>query len=373
MTLQAFFLARDALAQLFNQLDAHYDRIIGPTVKDGAVVYAELQSPQQLPAGFRDTTAAGHYRLEKEDSPRCFDWVSTPQGLKPWVFLPEESLWVLKPQGDGDQAGFSSCEVPVERLAVLGVRACDLAALKLLDQHFLQGDYNDPRYRQRRAGLLIIAVNCHRSLETCFCVSTGDGPEVTRGHDLVLDELDEGFVVAAGSSQGEDLLNKLDLAPATAQQLEAAIARRQPATRQQRALPARDLRTALYAAEADVTRWEEVAGRCLTCGNCTAVCPTCFCFRTGDEATLDGSQITHRRQWDSCFSDAHSHLAGTQIRNQPAHKYRQWLLHKLAYWHQQYGRSGCTGCGRCIAWCPAAIDLVAEARRLCQEEGLADD
>ncbi|WP_379909964.1 4Fe-4S dicluster domain-containing protein [Marinobacterium aestuariivivens] len=251
--------------------------------------------------------------------------------------------------------------------AVIGVRACDLAALALQDRHFLEGDYPDPHYRDRRERLLLVAVNCHRSAETCFCVSTGDGPEVTGGADLVLDELDQGFLVKAGSDRGRRLLDALPTRPVQGRFRRRAKALRKEARIQQRALPSRDLRAPLYAAREDQRHWHSVAERCLTCGNCAASCPTCFCFRVDEETPLDGSQSQAVRRWDTCFNDEHSYLVGHVVRKSAEHKYRQWLTHKLATWHDQYGRSGCTGCGRCITWCPVGIDIVEEAERLCTE------
>jgi ferredoxin len=370
------YLSHQAIALLFEQLGSICERIVGPTMKAGAIVYQELDSPAQLPQGYQDQTEAGVYRLQQTDSQRCFDWVSTAQGIKPWVYLPEQPLWTFQAdQSDTDKpcSGFTPCDSNAADTAIIGARACDLAALKLLDQHFLEGEHVDPHYQAQRDSLFIVAVNCHRSLDTCFCVSTGDGPEVSFGHDLVLDELDDGFVVNSGSQRGADLLQSMQLPQATVAQSEAAQKLRQGAKQQKRAIPTKEQLSGLIQAEADESRWEEVASRCLSCGNCTAVCPTCFCFRNHDETSLDGNVTTHLRQWDSCFSDGHGHLAGTQIRNHPEHKYRQWLMHKLVYWHEQYGRSGCSGCGRCITWCPAAIDLVAEAEKLSSPAEGSDD
>jgi ferredoxin len=107
-------------------------------------------------------------------------------------------------------------------------------------------------------------------------------------------------------------------------------------------------------------RWDEVANRCLSCANCTMVCPTCFCNSVRDVSDLAGEHIERQRQWDSCFNLDFSYMNGGIVRSQIRHRYRQWLTHKLATWIDQYGTSGCVGCGRCITWCPVGIDLTEE-------------
>ena len=134
------------------------------------------------------------------------------------------------------------------------------------------------------------------------------------------------------------------------------------AQQQTRSLPSHNLRDALFA-NLEHPRWEDVAERCLSCGNCTSVCPTCFCHSETDETALDGDHSLHARQWDSCFTQGHSYIHGMTIRADTRTRYRQWLTHKLGSWHDQYGRSGCVGCGRCIAWCPVGIDITARGSR----------
>jgi len=261
---------------------------------------------------------------------------------------------------------FDAPSTKLKATAVLGVRSCDIAALKLQEAHFLDGVTRDSSFAAQRDSLLIIAVNCSHPAATCFCASTGDGPSCSSGYDLLFDELDEGFVIQSGSEMGASILAELPLASVTDTQLNAVELQQRAATLQQRHLPSRNLRDALFAS-LDHPRWQSVAERCLACGNCTSVCPTCFCHSEHDEPALSGEVSTHLRHWGSCFTADHSYIHGVVIRASIAERYRQWLTHKLGSWHDQYGRSGCVGCGRCIAWCPVGIDITEEATAICGE------
>lgn len=351
------FLPRQELQRLVDRLRTAGFSCIGPQLHDGTIAYDTFDTVSALPRGMHDQQAPGSYRLTSGNGERCFAWANGPQALKPLTFAPRESLWQAY-QG----AGFAPAPLHDVPTAVIGVRACDLAALHIHDQHFR---HNDPYYAARRQRLFLVAVNCSHPADTCFCVSTGDGPEAQAGFDLVLDELDEGYIVRSGTPAGGNILRELFLHPASdAQRAEAQQQNTAAAARQIRVLPGRNLRDALFA-RLEHARWDDVAARCLSCGNCTAVCPTCFCHSERDEPALDGRSSVHYRQWDSCFTEGHSYIHGVVIRAETKFRYRQWLTHKLGSWHDQYGRSGCVGCGRCISWCPAAIDITAEAAALC--------
>ena len=357
------FLPRTQFKRLFETLQKSGYRIVGPQLRDGAILYDTLESEQQLPQGVTVKQTPGQYRIESTSQPHYFAWANGPQALKPFLFKPREVLWRAEREDDG-QLHFSDIQPVAEPLAVIGVRACDLAALKLQDQHFMQDDYPDPSYTAQRKQTFLVAVNCSHPAETCFCHSTGDGPAASSGYDLVMNELDDGFVMNAGSEMGETILASLALQPATQQQCAAAQAQTEQAKQQQRALPGRHLNDVLQA-RLQHPYWNEVAERCLSCGNCTSVCPTCFCNNQMDAPQLDGNSSEHVREWDSCFTQGHSYIHGMVIRANTAQRYRQWLTHKLGSWHEQYGRSGCVGCGRCISWCPVGIDITESAAAIC--------
>jgi len=353
------YLARTDLDALLAQLRSAGYRCIGPRLRDGAIVYDEVASMADFPAGVQVSQAPGRYRTEQTASPRLFAWSNGPQALKPFLFQPRETLWHVEHGADG-ALHFQPTPAAAVPTAVIGMRSCDLAALDLQDRHFIHGDWSDPYYQARRSALLLIAVNCTHPADTCFCASTGDGPVAHAGFDLVLDELDEGFLVRAGSPAGEQLLAGLPVTAASAAQRDsAARAGAAAAAGQTRRLPPGNLYPSLLERHAHA-HWQDVAERCLSCGNCTSVCPTCFCYRERDEAPFGAPQSDHVREWDSCFSAGHSYIHNRTIHADTRLRYRQWLLHKLGSWHAQYGRSGCVGCGRCIAWCPTGIDLTAE-------------
>lgn len=358
------FLARDEFQKLIDRLRHEGYRCIGPQVRDDTIVYDDLERADQLPVGVHQVQQPGYVRIEPNADQRCFAWANGPQGLRPWLFVPREILWRVVREADGALQFHAESPAP-EPLAVIGVRACDLAALALHDAHFLNGGYVDPGYAARRQALLLIAVNCTHPAQTCFCASTGDGPRAQAGYDLALDELAEGYLVRAGTARGIALLAQLPGQPASAPQSARALAQSaRAAETQTRRLPGNNLGAALFA-NLEHPRWHDVASRCLACGNCTSVCPTCFCHRETDQPALDGASSEHVREWDSCFTAGHSFLAGKPLRADTRLRYRQWLTHKHGAWHDQYGRSGCVGCGRCIAWCPVGIDITEELAAIC--------
>lgn len=362
---QAQYLSRSSLQSLIDAVRETGYECVGPQLHDNAIHYKTMTSVAQLPQGVHDTQTPGHYRLMQSDDPRFFTWANGPQSLKPWVFASEETLWHSTRNAE-NHLEFTAPAPPVRKLAVLGARACDIAALYIQDKHFLQEDFNDPYYASRREHLVIIAVNCTHPAETCFCASTGDGPNADYGYDIALTELAEGYLIQARSQFGTNLLQRLPLTPATSAQLaEAASSFESAIHAQQRRLPSRNLKQALFA-NLNHAQWDKIAKRCLSCGNCTSVCPTCFCHRETERPDLDGDHSEHLRQWDSCFSAGHSYIHGITIRASTAQRYRQWLTHKLGSWHDQYGRSGCVGCGRCISWCPVGIDITQEVADICK-------
>jgi formate hydrogenlyase subunit 6/NADH:ubiquinone oxidoreductase subunit I len=351
------FLATDELQLLIDALRTEGYEVVGPTIQQEAIVYDRLTSISDLPRGWTDDQQPGHYRLQRREDDALFGYVVGPHSWKKYLFPPHITL--LRSQKKRDGWTFDTPADDPPRLALLGVRACELAAIAIQDRVFAGGDYVDPLYVERRRRLFIVAVNCTQSAPTCFCVSMGTGPRCSSGFDLALTELSTGFVVEIGSEQGGQLLERVATRPATEQELAEADRRRQPATTQNRSMD-RDGVHDLLLNNLQHARWNDVAERCLSCANCTLVCPTCFCSSVEDVSDLAGENVERQRKWDSCFNLDFSYLNGGAVRQQTRARYRQWLTHKLATWIDQFGSSGCVGCGRCITWCPVGIDLTEE-------------
>ena len=357
-----YFFKKDQLQLLLNRIQDNGYRCIGPQVRDGAIIYDTITDVTQLPHGISDVQSPGSYTLKKTTSGKYFAWANGPQAIKPLLFSSREKLWQSNRSEDG-QISFKTLEPEARPVAVFGARACDIAAMKIQDQHFLHQQIVDPYYKIRRDNLLIIAVNCSHPAETCFCHSTGDGPFVEEGSDIVLTELESGFLIQAQTINGENIIDGLSLNYRTEAQMKESDDIEIKASKQHRQLPSLDIKSRLIN-ELDSDEWHKIAAQCLSCGNCTAVCPTCFCHSENEAPELSGQSSTHTREWDSCFSQGHSYIHGITIRSETSQRYRQWLTHKFSTWHDQYGRSGCVGCGRCIAWCPVGIDVTKSVTQL---------
>jgi NAD(P)H-flavin reductase/formate hydrogenlyase subunit 6/NADH:ubiquinone oxidoreductase subunit I len=350
------FLPRAELDRLLAVLRADGRRVIGPTIADGAVVYDGIDGAAELPAGWQADQAPGSYRLRRDDTDRAFDYGVGVTSWKRFTHPPRVLLTTTTQDGLVEGA-----PAAIDQLAFVGVRACEIAALDIQERVVRAGPVGDPDHTSRRDATLVVAVECAVAGATCFCTSMGTGPEVSTGADVVLAELDDGFTIRALSAAGEAIVRALDLAPATDGQ-RATAAEQVAAVRSAIGdpVPADGLAARLRAVP-DHPRWQEVAERCLACTNCTLVCPTCFCTSVGVASDLDGQVATTERTWDSCFTLGFGRVAGdANFRPQVADRYRQWLTHKFSTWWDQFGSTGCVGCGRCITWCPVGIDVREE-------------
>jgi ferredoxin len=346
--------------------------VLGPTVRDGAVVPAPVTSVDELPRGWGDEQDGAFYRLHRRPDDAVFGFASGAQSWKPVLFPASQLLWRGRRTDDGFTVETPSDTDPrygSPPYALLGVRSCDLHAIGIHDRVLLGRTAKDAHYADARRDVFVVAVACSDPSGTCFCASMGTGPRPDSGFDLCLTEIgttaeDHRILVQVGSDRGAEVLAALPAAHAVAaddaDRSAAAHVTEVAIGRMGRHLDTDGIRDVLYAG-VESPRWDDVASRCLACGNCTMVCPTCFCTSVDDETDLSGDVASRVRHWDSCFTGDFSYLHGGSVRPTVRSRYRQWATHKLASWHDQFGTSGCVGCGRCIAWCPAGIDITEEA------------
>ncbi|MGW7520961.1 4Fe-4S dicluster domain-containing protein [Streptomyces sp. NPDC054796] len=363
-------LDKTGLDALIHVLAEDGRTVIGPTVRDGAIVLAPLESGDQLPYGWGVELEAGRYRLRPRADGAAFAHSAGPNSWKSFLHPQRVRQWTADRDADG---GMTITAEPPETpaYAFLGVRPCDLRAIAVQDRVLAGGRYREGGYEKRRKGAFLIAVECTEPGATCFCVSMGSGPGVESGFDLALTEVVDGeghrFLLRAGSEEGARVLARLPRRVADAHtRAEAGRAVAAARERMGRTMPSVGLRE-LMGDSLEAARWDDVAARCLTCGNCTMVCPTCFCTTTEDVTDLTGDHAERWNRWDSCFDLDFSYLHGGSVRSSGRSRYRQWLTHKLGTWHDQFGSSGCVGCGRCIVWCPVGIDITEEAWALRDE------
>lgn len=352
---------RDFPSLLIVLSDAGYS-LIGPTIRDQAIVYDQIRSEEELPIGWTDVQEAGKYGLKNRTDKALFGYNSGPHSWKNFLHVPFLQLWKATKTNNGFKVQASVEETP--RYAFIGVRSCELHAILIQDRVLMHDRFADPHYAARRQNALIIAVQCTSAGGTCFCASMETGPRAKKGFDLAITEIIDTeqhyFVVEVGSVKGEEIIAQVPHCIATDSQWAAALhVSEQAATQMGRRMNTRETRTLLYR-NIEHPRWEDTAERCLACANCTMVCPTCFCTEIADITSLDGESAERVRRWDSCFNSKFSYIHGGNVRQSTRSRYRQWLIHKLAAWHDQFGSSGCVGCGRCISWCPVGIDITEE-------------
>ena len=352
---------RSGLDQLITVLREENRTVIGPTLREGVIVYDEITTAADLPRGFVDRQRPGSYRVVKAPHDHYFAFVVGPHSWKQYLFPPKVRLFGARRDGGRDHAftiEVRKKEAP--KYAFLGVRACELAALAIQDR-VVTGEIVDPYYKSARDQAFVVAVNCLEPGGTCFCASMGAGPRSERGFDLCLTELNGDLCLEIGSEAGAKVFRQLPSRVATSSERRLFELLLERATEHM----GRSLETGglaeLLANNPESPRWKTIATRCLACGSCTMVCPTCFCYSVHDATDLTGASAERWRLWGSCFTLEFSYLGAHTVRTEGASRYRQWMTHKLSSWHEQFGTSGCVGCGRCITWCPVGIDITEEA------------
>jgi ferredoxin len=363
-------LREDDLTTLISKLSELGYEVKGPVVRSGAIVPGALSGVGDLPRGVHDEQGPGQYRLVHGDDDHLFDWAVGPSGWKSEFFPAHDELWRARTREGLVELVEALDERPP--LAVLGARPCEAAALAVLDRVFVEGQHRDARYGERREHSFVAVVECSSPAATCFCDSMGTGPNVETGFDLALTELDDDnghrFLARVGSARALSALEGVASSPASALDLCARDSVLEGARHRMVRHLDTDGLAGVLARNLEHPRWAEVAERCLSCGNCTLICPTCFCSDVRDATDIDGDVI-RERTWSSCFSIDHSYLHGGAVRPTTQSRYRQWMTHKLSSWWDQFDTTGCVGCGRCVTWCPVGIDITEEASAIARSEG----
>jgi sulfhydrogenase subunit beta (sulfur reductase) len=367
-------LSVSGLDALLTSLSHRGYRLVGPTVRDGAIIVDAIDGLQDLPRGTGDDHDPARYKLTQRNDEAFFGFALSPTPWKRFFVPPKISLWNATRSGKS----FTTAEPDEEAhapLALIGIRPCDLHAIERQDDVYLREGSMDRRYGKARSTAFTVVVQCTTPADTCFCASMGTGPFTESGFDIALTELaGDGrhlFLARSGSPKGREVLDALPREEATeADRSREEELRARAGSSFVRTLDAGRARESLKA-NVESPLWDDIARRCLTCANCTMVCPTCFCFTVEDVTDLGGNYAERRRRWDSCYTTEFTKVAGGNIRPSPRSRYRQWITHKLSYWYDQFGSAGCVGCGRCITWCPVGIDITVEASRFPLEKAPA--
>ncbi len=349
----------ESLQILFDRLASSF-KVIGPAIQADTILLREIGF-RDIPFHSVDIHGPGFYRISQEKRPQLFSFSIGPDSFKRFLFPPVQELFewhhdkgVLKIKDLVDQEPF----------VLFGLRACDIEALKLYDRIFSL----DPVYKAKRANSFVIAINCLFPNENCFCPSLFTGPGVKGGADAVITEIGDSLLVEIYSERLLWILKEIPYGKVG----ESDIRKREEVIEGckksiKRVLDKESLKSLYQRLESPL--WEEISRIDLECGNCTQVCPTCFCNSAYDRVRLSSFEKTsingvRIREWDSCFSRNFARIHGGNFRPSRKARYRHWFMHKLIYMEEQFGMKGCVGCGRCITWCPAGIDLTEILRRL---------
>ncbi len=312
------FASKDDLIRWLDLL-LHERIVIAPVHIQGLTLFQPISKPEEVVLDFDNSTLPP----------------------KEWLLPPTETLFsVHKKNGQTELV-----PATVERDAVIfGVRPCDARGIALMDKPFLQ-EPGDALYQEHRAHTALVGIACRQARPECFCTSMGTAPNDPSHVDILLTEVEDGYIVQVVTEKGEGLLPKGFV------EYKGAL----PTPPKPQAVPTERI-TAVIRKLFDNPYWERLADRCLHCNICAYVCPTCYCFDVRDYP--DKGKVERVRSWDSCQSPGFSHTAGGyDPRATRGARLRQRFSHKLLYFPEQFQDIACVGCGRCIKACPVNIDI----------------
>jgi ferredoxin len=349
MEKKAWRLGEKELRGWLDQLLQEGRRVIAPVEQDGLRLFRPLAT------GDEADLSSGKTRL----SPKEF------------LFPRTESLYTYALRESGPEV--QDPPLPEQEQVLVGVRCCDAAGLVRLDEVFLKGEVKDPFYARRRDLTTIVALACREAEPECFCTAVGGSPMGTEGVDLLVIPFGDDWLVSAVTDKGRALAS--EAWPLASAKLWPLVEEQQHRVEQEisRTPVAKEWAAALEN-NFDSPVWKEVARRCLSCSVCAYVCPSCSCFDVHHEGNAWGGQEI--RCWDACtYALFTHHASGHNPRKGSDARYRQRTLHKFSYLApEDDGTVRCVGCGRCIAQCPAGIDIHDAVLRVVapSEEGEAD-
>lgn len=322
-------IKKNEVGRFLDGLLAEYT-VVAPVRKNGVVGFDAIQSGEEAILDFSNTTAS-------------------PKG----VLMPQLETLLSARAGEEEAVEHTGMRKPV---VLFGARPCDARAFMFLDRVFNDGIARDVYYGNRRDALLIVSLGCTRTRDTCFCTTTGGGPLSTQGSDAMLVEQGDGYTVHVITAGGAELMNSRGLSDAhegvgeeirkLALQITAEI---------DPPVDLSELKTSLDNSF-DTAAWQTLTEKCLSCGVCTYLCPTCHCFDIADEDNI-GVKVRNRI-WDSCqFPGFTMQASGFNPRPTYRERHRQRIMHKFSYCDDNHHMTGCVGCGRCVLECPVNLDI----------------
>ena len=316
--------------------------------------FGEVHAPVKTQAGY------SFARLERW-SDACLDYTRTVLPPRKY-FLPQRETMFTYIRGKGYQPGSEDLH---RKIVLFGVHACDIYAINLLERVFAEGPYPDPYFRQRRQNVAVIGIDCHPD-EHCFCHSM-HADDVEYGFDLFFNDIGDDYLVMVGTARGDDMVLATGPLFSAVTPPDVAEYKRRLAQRRSEYRLSVDLQDMSEIFELEYTSeiWDELGARCLACGNCSNVCPTCYCYDVKDEVLPGGTDGARVRTWDTCLYSQHAAVAGGEnFRHSQASRIKFRFYHKQRGFVAEYGRPSCVGCGRCIVACPVDIHVVEVINRL---------